>query len=67
MSSTSAVCAAVPLISAARRGGAVPPRGRSALPPAISAANDFCSSVAGASADPASNAACQSITARRAW
>src|SRR6218665_2534768 len=67
MSSTSSVCAAVPLISAAARGVAARPSTRRLAPRSRSSASARSSIRAGGSAAPAIAAACQSSTARLAW
>src|SRR5882672_2570938 len=67
ISSTSSVCAAAPLISAAARIDARLPRARCASPWSSSSASARSSAVAGATLAPGKSAACQSITARFAW
>jgi hypothetical protein len=67
MSSTSTVCAAAPLISAATRVVARRPSASVAFPMFSSSSNASSRSVAGGTTAPGRSAACQSITARLAW
>src|SRR5712664_2759278 len=67
MSSTSTVCAAVPLISAAARIVALRPSASFASPRSSSSLKAFSRETAGAMTAPGNSAACQSITARLAW
>src|SRR6266851_3889614 len=67
MSSTSTVCAAVPLISAAARIVALRPSASFASPRSSSSLKAFSRNTAGAITAPGNNAACQSTTARLAW
>src|SRR5260221_7111575 len=67
MSSTSSVCAAAPLMSAAARIVARLPRARCASPWSSSSASARSSKAAGATLAPGKTAACQWTTARFAW